>query len=106
MVAVAGIKPLKDEKYYYTGKMAVPPGETLKDIKECYPLQISEYTVRKRISDEPAFSWWIPRVIKKQKRIISKIKSKYWIRKHKFGIKILKSITQARKFDEENGETL
>ena len=29
--------------------------ETLKDIKECYPLQISEYAVRKRISDEPFF---------------------------------------------------
>ena len=44
--------------------------ETLKDIKECYPLQVSKYAVRKRISDVPDFARWLPHVIKKKKQII------------------------------------
>ena len=80
--------------------------EALKDIKECYPTQLAEYAINARISDKPAFAWWVPHVIKKHKHIISKVKSKYWTRTHKFGIKIPKSIEQAKQFDTENGNTL
>ena len=45
-------------------------------------------------------------MMKKRKRIISKIKSKYWTRTHKYGIKIPKTIKQARQLDAENGNTL
>ena len=38
--------------------------EKLKDIKECYPVQLSEYAVQSKIQNEPAFSWWLPHVIK------------------------------------------
>lgn len=78
----------------------------LKDIKESNPVQVAEYAVQARISQEPAFAWWCPWVLKKRNRIISKVKSKYWIRTHKFGIKIPKSVEEAKRFDEENGNTL
>ncbi len=80
--------------------------EALKDMKECYPVQLFEYALESRISDEPVFAWWLPHVIKKQKQIISKIKSKYWTRTHKFGIRVPKSIQDAIAIDKQNGNHL
>jgi len=31
--------------------------ETMKDVKECYPVQLAEYAHCQRISQEPAFAW-------------------------------------------------
>ena len=45
-------------------------------------------------------------MLRKTKRIISKIKSKYWQRTHKYGVKIPKSVTEAYVLDKENGNTL
>ena len=59
-----------------------------------------EYSIQAQISKEPVFLWWLPHIIKKQERIISKIKSKYWTRTHKFGIKVSKPIKQDCEFDE------
>ena len=78
----------------------------LKDIKESYPVQVAEYAVSSRISEEPAFAWWSPLVLKKCNRIIAKTKSKYWLRTHKFGIEIPKSVLQARQIDAKCGNTL
>ena len=50
--------------------------ETLKDVKECYPSQVTDYAQSTGIINKPAFGWWCPHVIKKRRRIISKIKSK------------------------------
>ncbi len=77
----------------------------LKDTKEAYPVQIAEYAIAAGISQEPAFSWWVPFTMKKRKQIISNVKSKYWIRTHKFGIKIPKNAEEAKAFDLENGDT-
>ena len=44
--------------------------------------------------------------LKKPNRIISKVKSKYWSRTHKYGIKIPKTIDEAKQIDTENGDTL
>ena len=67
----------------------------LKDIKESYPVQVAEYAVSSRISEEPAFAWWASSVLKKRNKIIAKTKSKYWLRTHKFGIEIPKTVLQA-----------
>ena len=80
--------------------------EKLKDVKECYPVQLVNYATLSKISNEPAFAWWLPHVIKKQKQIIAKVKSKYWIRTHKFGIRIPKSVKEAKELDAQNGNTL
>ncbi len=31
----------------------------LKDMKESYPVQLAEYSVQARLSEEPAFAWWV-----------------------------------------------
>ena len=77
----------------------------LNDIKESYPVHEAEYAVSS-ISEEPAFAWWAPAVLKKRNRIIAKIKSKYRLKTHKFGIEIPKSVLQAQQIDAKNGNTL
>jgi hypothetical protein len=80
--------------------------EKLKDVKESYPAQLAEYAHQSRIADQPAFAWWVPHVLKKRKTMISKVKSKYWSRTHKFGIKIPKTVQEAIQLDKTNGDTL
>ena len=77
----------------------------LKDLKESYPVQLAEYAVQSRLAEEPAFAWWVPYTLRKRNRIIAKAKSKYWLRTHKFGIKIPKTAAEARQLDAENGNT-
>ena len=64
----------------------------MKDMKDSYPVQIVEYAATCKLSQEPAFACWVPYVLKKRNRIIPKVKSKYWLRTHKFGIRIPKSV--------------
>jgi hypothetical protein len=78
----------------------------LKDAKLTYPVQLAEYSIAAGVSDEPAFAWWVPFTIQKRNQITSKVKSKYWIRTHKFGIKIPKNVAEAKAFDLENGNTM
>ena len=37
---------------------------------------------------DPAFAWWVPHTLKKRNRIIEKVKYKYWLKTHKFRIKV------------------
>ena len=76
----------------------------LKDLKESYPVQVAEYSVATKICMEPAFAWWVPHTLKKCNCIISKVKLKYWLRIHKFGIRIPKSVEEAKQLDQENGD--
>jgi hypothetical protein len=78
----------------------------LKDVKNSYPVQLAEYAVGNKIQDEPAFAWWIPKVIKKRHRILSATKSKYWLRTHKYGIEVPKSVDDAKRIDTKNGNTV
>jgi hypothetical protein len=45
-------------------------------------------------------------VLNKRNRIIGKLKATFWVRTHKFGVKIPKSVEEAKRFDEDNGDTL
>ena len=79
---------------------------SLKGIKESYLVEVAEFAHATRISMEPAFAWWVPFVLRKRNRILAKVKSKYWLRTHKFGIHIPKAVEKAKKMDEQNGDTL
>ena len=59
----------------------------MKDHKDSYPIELAKYTVQQKIDNLPAFAWWVPHVLKKKERIISKLKTKYWQRTHKYGIR-------------------
>ena len=80
--------------------------EALKDVKEAYPVQLAEYALQRQISKASAFAWWTPYVLKKRNAIISKVKSKYWKRTHKFGIFIPKDVNSAKAEDARNDNTL
>jgi hypothetical protein len=78
----------------------------LKDMKDSFPVQRAEYSVRARISQEPAFAWWVSFVRKKRNRIITKVKSKYWVCTHKFGIRVPKSVAKTKRLHQANSDTL
>jgi hypothetical protein len=79
---------------------------SLKDLKDSYPVELAIYAKERKIDDEPAFAWWVPYVLRKQKRILQKVKSKYWARTHKYGIRIPKNIKEAMEIDKELGNSL
>jgi hypothetical protein len=76
----------------------------LKDLKESFPVQLAESDVGNKISEEPAFAWWVPYTIRKRRdHIILKVKSKYWKRTHKFGIRLPKTVDgEALHFNNED----
>lgn len=77
----------------------------LKDLKESHPLEVAEYAKGNGISSKPSFAWWVHRALRQGRRIISKVKSKYWQTMHKFGICMPKTIEEAIRFNEEDGTT-
>jgi len=77
----------------------------LKDLKDSYPVELAKYARDHSLLEEPAFAWWAPHSLRKASMIIAKIKSKYWERTHKYGIRVPKSIAEAKQIDAENGDT-
>jgi hypothetical protein len=65
--------------------------------------------VTQGIDHEPAFNWWVPRVLKKRDRIIFLVRkwtTRYIKRTHKFGIEVPKTVKEALALDWKNGNTL
>ena len=80
--------------------------ERMKDVHSEYPVQLADYAQQRGIAHKSAFAWWIPHVNRKRNRIISKTKSKYWTRIHKFGIRLPHSVKEALQIDKDNKNTL
>ena len=78
----------------------------LKECKDSYPVQLAEYATNNNIVHEPVFAWWVPYVLKKKYIIISNVKSIYWQTTHRYGIRLPKSIREAKELDQKNGNTL
>jgi hypothetical protein len=60
------------------------------------------------IDHKPAFSWWVPHVLKKHDRIISAVarcSTRYLKRTHKFGIEIPRTVKEALELDRQNCNT-
>ena len=100
------VRTTKGWELYVTWKDGPGDWISLKDLKNCYPLEVVDYAMAKEIQDEPAFAWWIPWTLKKRTHIISMVKTKYWDKTHKFGIKVPKSITEAKRIDLDNKNKL
>jgi len=82
--------------------------EKLADLKECYPVEVSEWAVASELDDEPAFNWWVHHTLKKRDRIISLVKqrqTRYLEKTHKFGVELPKSVRHAYELDKKNGNT-
>ena len=76
--------------------------QSLRDLKEAYPVAIAEYAVAQGIDDEPAFNWWVHHVLRKREHIIALVKkqSTHFLKKmHKFGIEVPGSVAEAYVLD-------
>ena len=71
-----------------------------------FPVEVAEYAVTQGIDHEPTFSWWVPYILKKRDRIIAAVNKRYHKRTHKFGIRVPKTVEEAKLLDQENGNTL
>ena len=78
----------------------------LKEVKESNPIELAEYAVTARVAEEPAFKWWVSRVLRQRNRCIKKIKKKYWRTETKFGIRLPHSVEEALHLDDLNGNHL
>ena len=77
----------------------------LKDIKDSYPVQMAEYAVENRVSEEPDFAWWVKFVLRKRDCIISKTQ-RHWLKTHKYGIRVPNTVEESILIYKENGDTL
>jgi len=72
----------------------------LSDLKESNPIEVAEYAIAHGISNEPAFAWWTPHVIKKRHRIIKSLHHRH-LKKRKYGIDIPSTVEEAHQMDEK-----
>jgi hypothetical protein len=80
----------------------------LREMKNSFPVETAEYAVSNKIDMKPAFVWWVPYVMHKRERLISKVKkgkTKYWHRTHKYVIELPKSVSEALEIDRKMGTT-
>jgi hypothetical protein len=76
----------------------------VQDLKESFPVQVAQYAVvSNNMVEEPAFAWWAKHVLRKRDRIITKVKSRYWDRTHKYGNLLPKTVKDAFRIDKEMG---
>jgi hypothetical protein len=83
--------------------------QSLKDLKEAYPVAVTEYAVAHGIDDDPAFNWWVHAVLRKRGHIIALVKkrsTRFLKKTHKFGIELPRSVAEAYALDKKNGNTL
>ncbi len=76
---------------------------SLADLKDSYPVQVVDYALANGSTQEPAFRWWVPFVLKKRERILKQVKTKYWSVTHKYGLELPKSVAQALAIDRKTG---
>ena len=80
--------------------------ETLANMKESFPLHVAEYAVNEGIDCHPAFSWWVPYILRKRDRIVAAVTKRFHKRTHKFGFEVPTTVEDAIRIDKENGNTL
>jgi len=67
-------------------------------------LEVAKYAETNLLLHEPAFTWWAKHVLKRSRCIIQKVKTHYWQRTHKYGVKLPKLVAEALQFDKEDKE--
>ena len=62
--------------------------------------------MQSKFTHDPAFAWWVPFVLKNRNHIIAKKKSNYWVKTHKYGIRVPCNVAEAKRYDDEYQNTL
>ena len=98
------IKSTKGWKILTEFKDGTTSWTRLADLKESNPVELADYAVAHELQDEPAFSWWVPYTLQKRQRIVAAVNSRYHKRTHKYGFEIPKSVEDAERIDQQNGD--
>ena len=77
----------------------------IEDVKEAIPIELAEYAVGNQIADHPEFAWLVPYTPKRRNKSISKRKTKYWRKNHKYGVSIPKNVMEEMQINNSNGNT-
>ena len=78
----------------------------MKLLKKSNPVELATFVIARNISDEPAFDWWVPFVLRNCDMIISAVNSRVKKATHKFGIKIPTSVADCARLNKKNGNTM
>ena len=78
----------------------------LTDMKEAHLVETAEYARVRGISNEPAFTWWVPYTLRKQEVILAAVKNRIRKTTHKYGIEIPRDVEHAHEIDSRNGNTM
>ena len=71
-------------------------------------MKTTEFAVAQGINDMPAFNCWVKDVLKKRDKIIASIRKQQtrYLKSHKFGIELPKTVNHALMLDAKYGNTL
>ena len=68
-------------------------------VKSSNPIELAEYAVSNKLSDEPAFRWWVKSTLKERNRLIHKSKTKTTVKNIKFGVEVPSTVEEALRLD-------
>jgi hypothetical protein len=74
-------------------------------LKESNPIKTAKYAVANGLDKEPVFRGWVRKTLPTRDRIISKVKTRYWKKTHKYGIELPKAVRQALAIDARNRDS-
>lgn len=72
---------------------------SLKDPKESIPIEVAEYAISRNINHEPAFVWWVNKILRRRNIIIKKVKARLAKKSIKYEILVPSSVEEAELFD-------
>ncbi|EJK65892.1 hypothetical protein THAOC_13210, partial [Thalassiosira oceanica] len=75
----------------------------LSDLKESNPVDVAEYAKSRDLVTEPAFAWWVPYTLRKKTAILKAVNSRVCKNNVKYGVRVPRTLKEARRFDKENG---
>ena len=79
----------------------------LKLIKESNPVEVAEHAWANGYFKEPAFRWWIKKVLRRRDRLTGKVKARCRkMNKLKFGVEVPSTVEEALALDKRNGKML
>ena len=55
----------------------------MKDLKESNPIEVADYVAAMKLTNEPAFKWWVPYVLRNLDRIVASVIQHVKKKRHK-----------------------
>ena len=80
--------------------------ETLADMKQSHPVEMTVFTRARGISDEAVFAWWVPYTLRKRDVILSSVKTHIQKATHKYGIEVPTNVAHAMEINRRNNNSL